>query len=103
MAGATLGKAKDKGSWQFDYNYRDLEADAVVGAFSDSDFAGGGTGAEGHKLQILLPAMGLACEPPQEIDGWWLDRLVYALNPKRNRRRSPVLIWRCDRPAVAQR
>jgi hypothetical protein len=30
------------------YNYRDLEADAVVGAFSDSDFIGGGTDGKGH-------------------------------------------------------
>jgi len=57
--------------------------------------------AEGHKLQILLPAFGLTCEPPEEVDGWWLDRVIYALNPKRNKRRSPVLIWRCERPAVA--
>ncbi|MBD3335225.1 MAG: hypothetical protein GF355_06885 [Candidatus Eisenbacteria bacterium] len=32
------------------YNYRRLERDAVLAAFSDSDFAGGGTNAEGHQL-----------------------------------------------------
>jgi len=51
MVGVTLGKAKEPGSAQVDYNYRDLEADAVVGAFSDSDYIGGGTGGDGHKIQ----------------------------------------------------
>jgi len=40
LAGVKVGKAKKPGSWQFDYNYRDLEADAVVGVFTDSDFVG---------------------------------------------------------------
>ena len=51
MVGATLGKASDPGSWQLDYNYRDLEADATVAAYTDSDSFGGGTNGEGHKLQ----------------------------------------------------
>ena len=51
MAGVTLGKAKDPGSWQFDYNYRDLEANAVVGVFTDSDSGGGGTDVTGHRVQ----------------------------------------------------
>ena len=38
----------DPGDWQLGYNYRDLQADAVVGAFTDSDFIGGGTGGQGH-------------------------------------------------------
>ena len=48
LIGATFNKAKDPGSWQFSYNYRDIESDAVVGQFSDSDFDGGGTNARGH-------------------------------------------------------
>ncbi|WP_372845821.1 putative porin [Pontiella sp.] len=35
-----------------DYNYRDLEADAVIGLLADSDFSGGGTGGKGHKFQL---------------------------------------------------
>jgi hypothetical protein len=35
-----------------DYNYRNLEADSVIGILADSDFAGGGTGGKGHKLQL---------------------------------------------------
>ena len=49
--GATLGKAKDPGSVELDYNYRDLEANAIIGAFTDSDFIGGGTNGEGHRVQ----------------------------------------------------
>jgi len=50
LAGIKLGKAKKPGTWQLGYNYRVLEADAVIGAYSDSDFNGGGTGGKGHKL-----------------------------------------------------
>lgn len=50
--GIKLGKTKDPGSFDFGYSYRELEADAVLGAFSDSDFIGGGTDGKGHKLNI---------------------------------------------------
>lgn len=33
-----------------DYNYRDVEADAVVGLLADSDFGGGGAGVRGHRI-----------------------------------------------------
>ena len=52
LAGITLGKAKTTGSWQFDYNYRNLDADCTVAAYSDSDFGGGGTGAKGSRAQL---------------------------------------------------
>jgi len=50
LLGTKLGKAKDPGSVEFVYDYRDLEQDAVVGAYSDSDFIGGLTGGKGHRL-----------------------------------------------------
>ncbi len=31
--------------------YEDVEADAVIGTFNDSDFGGGGTDAAGHILK----------------------------------------------------
>ncbi len=52
MFGIKLGKAKDPGSFDVGYSFRELEADAVVGAFSDSDFIGGGTDGSGHKLSL---------------------------------------------------
>ena len=48
--GMKLGKAKNKGDWQFGYTYEDLEADAVFGLLTDSDFGGGGTDVKGHKF-----------------------------------------------------
>ena len=50
LVGAGIGKCKKPGSWELVYNYRRLEKDCVVGAFTDSDFGGGGTDGEGHKI-----------------------------------------------------
>lgn len=52
LIGTTFNKAKDPGSWQIGYDYRDLDSDAVVGQFSDSDFGGGGTNAKGHRFNL---------------------------------------------------
>ncbi len=52
LIGFKLNKCKAPGSWDFRYNYRDLDADAVLGAFADSDFAGGGTDGQGHELGL---------------------------------------------------
>ncbi len=49
--GVKLGKTKTAGNWQAAYTYQDLEADAVLGLLTDSDFGGGGTDAKGHKFQ----------------------------------------------------
>lgn len=59
--------------------------------------------ADRGKVEIMLVALGLRCETPTRMSGWWLDRLVYSLNPKHNKRRSPILLYRCELPAVAQR
>ncbi|WP_300730771.1 putative porin [Pseudomonas sp.] len=39
-------------AFSLDYNYRDLQRNAVVGAFTDSDFANGTTGSRGHKIKV---------------------------------------------------
>lgn len=52
LIGFMLNKAREPGSWDFRYNYREIEADAVLGAFSDSDFAGGGTNNRGHEFGL---------------------------------------------------
>ncbi len=46
-----LGKAKNVGDWQVKYSYTDLEDDATLGAYSDSDNFGGGTAASGHAIR----------------------------------------------------
>lgn len=50
MYGVKLGKTKKPGSWELKYNYREVQADAVMGALTDSDFRGGGTDAKGHEF-----------------------------------------------------
>ena len=35
-----------------DYNYRDVQRNGVVGAFTDSDFAAGFVGSRGHKIKL---------------------------------------------------
>lgn len=52
LGGLRLGKFKAPGSLEFDYNYRELEANAVLGAWTDSDFIGGGTDGKGHKFAL---------------------------------------------------
>jgi hypothetical protein len=52
LAGATINKAKKPGSWQFAYDYRELDLDAAVGQFTNSDFVGGGTGGKGHRFSL---------------------------------------------------
>lgn len=37
---------------KFDYNYRDVQRNAVVAGFADSDFALGKTGSRGHKFKV---------------------------------------------------
>lgn len=49
--GYALGTQLQGGDWQLGYTYQDLEADAVLGTFTDSDFIGGGTDGKGHIFQ----------------------------------------------------
>ena len=49
--GAKIGSAKAKGQWEGSWTYQDIEADAVIGTFNDSDFGGGGTDASGHIIK----------------------------------------------------
>ncbi len=49
--GARIGAAKDKGSMEFSWTWQDIDADAVIGTFNDSDFGGGGSDARGHIIK----------------------------------------------------
>ena len=50
--GASLGEVTGPRTWRFGYAYQDLEADAVIGTFTDSDWAGGGTDGTGHVVEF---------------------------------------------------
>jgi hypothetical protein len=45
-AGIKIGKSEKKADWSFGYTYKYIQANAVVGNFSDEDF--GGTNRKGH-------------------------------------------------------
>ncbi len=49
--GAKIGAAKQRGRSEFSWTYQNIEADAVIGTFNDSDFGGGGTDSSGHILR----------------------------------------------------
>lgn len=48
--GAKFGSAKKKGQTYVAWLYLDIEADAVIGTFTDSDFGAGSTDSRGHML-----------------------------------------------------
>jgi len=50
LAGFKINKADKPGSWELSYDYRELQKDAVVGTFCDSDFIGGGTNGQGSRF-----------------------------------------------------
>lgn len=51
QAGIQLNDLKDKDSFMVSYAYRELQADATMGAMTDADWWGGGTDGKGHRLQ----------------------------------------------------
>jgi hypothetical protein len=50
--GASVGEVAGPRTWRLGYAYQDLEADAVIGTFTDSDWAGGGTDGKGHVVEF---------------------------------------------------
>ena len=50
--GARVGATGEPGSWDAGWAFMDVEADALISTFNDSDFAGGQTDSSGHVLQI---------------------------------------------------
>ena len=51
-----LGKTKNVNDWQVKYSYTDIQDDATLGAYSDSDNFGGGTAAKGHAIRTKYKA-----------------------------------------------
>jgi hypothetical protein len=49
--GIKANKINGKGTWMAALDYRNVEPDAVIGIFSDSDSGGGGTDIRGFRLQ----------------------------------------------------
>jgi len=49
--GGKLGKVSEPGDWEASIAYQDLEADAVLALYTDSDFGGGGTDSKGFTIK----------------------------------------------------
>ena len=87
LLGARYGSAKAKGTWDITYFYEKLEADAVVGLLTDSDFGGGGTDAKGHvfsgtyafhenwnfKATYFINKIYLVSDDPKDVNRMQLD------------------------------
>ena len=69
--GARYRSASAPGSWDLSYSYQDLQADAVVATFTDSDWGGGGTDAKGHFLRTNYV-----------FRGGWRFRFTYFMNER---------------------
>ncbi len=50
LYGVSVGKAKNPHTWELGYSHAELEKDATVGLFTDSDRWGGGADGKGHKI-----------------------------------------------------
>jgi hypothetical protein len=50
LYGVSLGKAKNPKTWEIGYSYVELEKDATIGMFTDSDRWGGGTDGKGSRV-----------------------------------------------------
>jgi hypothetical protein len=85
--GVIFGKAEEAGSAEWSWEWRDTEADALVGIFTDSDLADGNTDSHGHVLQgtymltghvalaatLIFSEYGLIDDPHTDFDRVMLD------------------------------
>jgi hypothetical protein len=74
--GGSVGEVSGKGTWRVGYIYQDLEADAVIGTYTDSDWSGGGTGGKGHVV---------------EFNYGFMDRLVFGFRYFLNKREAGTI------------
>lgn len=81
MAGLTAKFMKTPIDWDLTYNYRVLQKDAVVGAYAESDPAGGGTNYNGHKVSAGFTVM-----PSTRIVGSYLMNIKDPDNKDSNRK-----------------
>jgi hypothetical protein len=76
LAGLKFGRSvKQLGDWEFKYNYRRLEKDAVLDFLPDSDFYGGKTNSQGHEFELKL---GLAKHVSLAMDYYRSEKIDHA-------------------------
>ena len=74
-AGFVAGRTDAAGTAEFSWSWRDTEADALVGLFTDSDFGGGSTDSRGHMFSLQY-----AVTSQVIIGGTFIDSSVRAGN-----------------------
>lgn len=52
LVGFKINRLKNKGDWAVAYDFRRVERDSLIGAFTDAESFGGGVNGEGHRLNI---------------------------------------------------
>jgi len=89
LVGTTCGSCSAPHSIECRYSFRRLENDAVVGAFTDSDFAGGGTGGKGHEISFdyqltknIKTAITYFINEKNQYDGLSYHRMQLDMNVK---------------------
>jgi len=90
LYGVSLGKAKNPGSFEVGYSHAELQKDATVGFWTDSDRWGGGTDGKGNKVYAKYQLMknlqlgasyfsddkGIASGKPTDYDRLQVDLLA---------------------------
>ncbi len=75
LAGVKFGRSVKKfGDWEFKYNYRYLERDAVLDFLPDSDFYDGKTNAKGHEVELKF---GLAKHVWLDLDYYYAKKIDF--------------------------
>lgn len=67
--GLVVGRSvfEKAGDWNISFGYRHVESDSVVDAFTDSDFAGGGTNVKGYTIGAAV-----ALSPRVKLGARWM-------------------------------
>ena len=69
MIGLTFGEAKQPGSWEIGWQYRELQADSIYDNWSDSDFGAYGVGADANEYRAGTDARGHVFLAKYQISG----------------------------------
>ena len=92
QAGLQLSELKNKGDIMVGYAYRKLEADATLGALTDSDWWGGGTDGKGHQVKAGY----------QMLKNWSLNGTYFFKNEMKISSSSPIDYDRVQIDVVAK-
>jgi len=91
LAGLKLGKAKEKGTWEAFWNYREIGQNSVLATISDSDFHLGGVAAKGNKFGVTYAIM-----PNSTVSGAYFITDPYKCDTAVTGTSRHISIWQLD-------